>query len=350
MSGAARLRLLGRPWLARPGQPGGALVPERRTQLMAILSHEQEWVSRERLAALFRPGRGTTAARADLRKGLHELRALDLIGLEKGPAGLRWSVDTDVREFRAELDRGDAAAARGAAALMEGLEEVRGAATFADWLALERINQLAAWRVAVLKAMAQTPVDRSLAWAEQLLGADLLDEDVVAAALRAARAQDQPELAASLWQNHEQRLSSELGMSPPRALLALAPRGQAPALAPQIPLFWRERESQQVCDRLALGRLVTLLGLGGVGKARLARHAGDALAARVAEGAAFIAVDDLQTPGELAGRIAKALGFAPAVGDDAAECWRASWRRARCCCWTASSPWSMAPASCWACW
>ena len=78
------LRLLGPPDWRRPDGTTHRLGPERRHQLLALLGYEARWVGRDRLAALFWPERPERAARANLRKVLHELRTLGIEGLEEG--------------------------------------------------------------------------------------------------------------------------------------------------------------------------------------------------------------------------------------------------------------------------
>jgi predicted ATPase len=55
---------------------------------------------------------------------------------------------------------------------------------------------------------------------------------------------------------------------------------------------------------------VTVLGPGGVGKSRLARHAADASAPLYAHGSALVALEDLSTPSAVPDRVASALGLA----------------------------------------
>src|SRR5688572_22694153 len=101
------LRLLGVPiWQRADGTPQ-TLGPERRHQLLALLGYEAQWVERDRLSTLFWPERPERAARANLRKVPHELRALDVPGLEDGAEGLRWFPGSDVDRFRHAWEQGD---------------------------------------------------------------------------------------------------------------------------------------------------------------------------------------------------------------------------------------------------
>lgn len=84
------LQLLGRGRWQPDASRSVVLVATRRCQLLALLGYEADWVPRERVAAMFWPERPASAARANLRKVLHELRAMGVQGLEESPAGLRW--------------------------------------------------------------------------------------------------------------------------------------------------------------------------------------------------------------------------------------------------------------------
>lgn len=305
------LRLLGPPVWLRPDGTCHALGPERRHQLLALLGYEARWVTRESLSALFWPDRPDRAARANLRKVLHELRALGVPGLEDGPEGLRWLPGSDVDQFRRAWEAGDWQAAADAAGhpLMQGLDDVLGGSAFGDWLRDERQRWHARWRDAALKAAARGDAERAWALAQRLLQADLLDADAMALALRSSAALGRPELAGPWWQRHVQQLQAEQGLAPAAELQALARGETAPGVAPLAPLVGRGTELQELAALLASGRLVTVLGPGGVGKTRLARHAADRLAARYAQGVSFVALEDARTPAELPARIAAALGL-----------------------------------------
>ena len=312
-----RLQLLGRPGLHREGAPSLAFGPERRLQLLALLGFEAGWVGRDRLAALFWPGRDSAAARANLRKVLHELRALGIEGLEEAAAGLRWRPPSDIGSARDALQAGRwaEAATLGAGVLMIGLDGARGSPAFDDWLQLERQQWTSRWRDAALQAVAGADAARAWRLAGALLDADALDEEAVAIALRAAAALGRPDQAQAVWQQYRQRLADELGIAPTQALAALAaghgsaaPSWRA-ATEPLSPWVGREQEQRLLARLVAQSRLVTIIGPGGVGKTRLARQAALSLGSGFAEGATFVPLDGLSTPSALPARIAAALGL-----------------------------------------
>ncbi len=309
------LHLLGPArWLPAAGA-AVALGPTRRHQLLARLGQAHDWVARETLAALFWPDRSARAARGNLRKVLHELRATGVQGIEEGPQGLRWLVPSDLAAFDAALARGDwsAAATLGVGRPMENLDG--GGDAFDRWLSGVRDAHAARWRDAVLRAGTATGAAGAYAAARTLLEADALDEDAMALAWRAAQALGLQDEARTLWRRHREQLAAELGGAPSAALVDLIESAWRDT-PPIDPLIGRRAELQRLARLLEQGRLVTLVGAGGVGKTRLARCAARAAATGHAEGATFVALDDLTTPTALPTRIASALGLRLAARDD----------------------------------
>ena len=304
------LRLLGAASWQRPDGSRLALGPGRRHQLLAFLGYTADWVPREQVASLFWPDRPAPAARGNLRKVLHELRALGVTDLEDTAAGLRWLPDSDVSAFRAACSQGQwlAAADTQAGPLMPQLDEGPQEPGFADWLRAERPLWHGRWREAVLRAAALADAQGAWQLAARLLAVDALDEDAVAIALRAGAALQQPDLTQALWQRYVQALDQDLGLRPAPALQALAARAVA-ALQPLSPLVGRQAELDALCAMLAGARLVTVFGPGGVGKSRLARHAADAVAPRFGRGAVLVPLEDALAPSELPTRVAAALGL-----------------------------------------
>jgi DNA-binding SARP family transcriptional activator len=308
---APALRLLGQVNWQQPDGCTLALGPERRHQLLALLGYRAAWMGRDDLAALFWPERPDRAARANLRKVIHELRRLQIVDLDEGPLGLRWVAASDVGAFRQARDGGDwqRAAALGAGVLMPGLDGLLGGTAFGDWLRLERERWNATWRDTALRAATHSDAAQAWSLAERLLASNALDEDAMAIALRAAAALERPELVKPLWRRHVAQLQAEQGISPATALSAMANGAATAAEAPLWPLVGRQRELAELTALLASGRLVTVLGAGGVGKTRLARQAAETIAPRFAAGAVFVALDDALAPQELPPRIASALGL-----------------------------------------
>lgn len=72
--------------------PGG-----RGTELLVLLAVEGDWVSRDRLGALFWPDHAPSGARRNLRKVLHRLQVpAGLPPLQARESAVRWAVATDL--------------------------------------------------------------------------------------------------------------------------------------------------------------------------------------------------------------------------------------------------------------
>ena len=91
----------------------------------------------------------------------------------------------------------------------------------------------------------------------------------------------------------------------------------APLPAPATPLIGRERERAEVAAAVAASRLVTLTGVGGSGKTRLALQAARDLAGNFADGVAFIDLAPVRDPALLATTLARELGLAPTSAETA---------------------------------
>jgi len=90
-----------------------------------------------------------------------------------------------------------------------------------------------------------------------------------------------------------------------------APKVRVQIPAPTTRLFGRERELAQIAERLARsdGRLVSLIGIGGIGKTASAIHAGYAQAENYRDGIFFIDLSSVQSAKEIAPVIAASLGI-----------------------------------------
>ncbi len=85
--------------------------------------------------------------------------------------------------------------------------------------------------------------------------------------------------------------------------------------APLTPLLGREHELAQVCSLLRRSevRLLTLVGMGGVGKTRLALVAASTVRDDFADGLVFVPLAPVSDPGQMIPTIAKTLGLREAA-------------------------------------
>jgi|GEM_PF-990228 len=330
-----RLRLLGAAALCQADGPGPELpfAPERRFQLLAYLAHQGDWVSRERLAALFWPDHGADQARTNLRKVMFRLRSLDgLPPTEEHNSAVRWVVATDIQAFERAAGAGDVPAAlahwRGDPWLGLGAEDVPG---LAPWLACERQRLRARWRQLLLdQARAEPQPEQAAAWTRLLLAQDELDEEALGLLVRQELRAGHRAAALQAYEAFRQALQNTLGLEPAAATRALmeapaaqpAPRaatGAAPptgALAPLPPsatldraLIGRDAECRDIQSLLQLPgpHWLTLLGPGGVGKTALARASLQQQAAQFADGALAVALEDLAETAPALARVAERL-------------------------------------------
>ncbi|MCB0000242.1 MAG: AAA family ATPase, partial [Anaerolineales bacterium] len=82
-----------------------------------------------------------------------------------------------------------------------------------------------------------------------------------------------------------------------------------PLPAPTTPFIGRLYELAQIGERLGNGRLLTLLGPGGIGKTRLAIEAARQMQARFADGVVFVDLTAVTDPALISDSIAHALGL-----------------------------------------
>ena len=356
---ALRLKLFGVPAMEVDGRPL-ALPFERRTQLAALLALRRQWVPRTEVAALLWPELNDKQAFANLRKTLFRLPLLPWgHAVESEPAALRAELPTDVAAFEVALQDGrlPEALALYEGELLAGFDDGHSEG-WTRWLGFERERLRAAWRHAALGGLDAGTLDAAAATqlAAQLLAADPLDEAALLHQLNLLAAQGQAAAARIAWREFTQRLQDELGLEPGAALrdvherlntsppLRASPDAAASAVAAPAPtpppparvedgfaggFVGRSGELARITELLSRDecRLLCLIGPGGVGKTRLARRVMQQLAAAHADGAVFVALEDVEALPQLGLRLAREAGVATGQrsGDALAraiEAWR----------------------------
>ncbi len=283
------------------------------TSLLLYLAASADWVSRRELAYLYRPDSGEAEALAYLRLQLHRAARYSWAAeLEIGKQQVRWLVPTDLlalRRYHKEGNWAEAVAAYGGA-FLSGLED-SGWPTFDSWLELEREACRLQYQEA-LRAYAGALVEAgnsagALDAYRRLLAEDELDEPSIRQLMRLSSGLGRTAEAKRQYEQFRQVLARELGLEPEVETTMLAeslavasrpagdpgptatgsaratdtapggPSYATPTAAAALPrattkFIGRGAELAQLAELLGTEdvRLLTLVGIGGTGKTRLA--------------------------------------------------------------------------------
>jgi predicted ATPase/DNA-binding SARP family transcriptional activator len=354
MSGTPpQFTLLGPLSVRRDGEPTAIGGQKPRALLAALLLEANRVVSLDQLVDALWGEAPPDTARNTIQVYVSQLRKVLPDGmLDTAPPGYRLIVDPETidlfrfvrlcEEGRTRLADGNAVGA--AETLRAALDLWRGAplADFAwEPFAHAEISRLEELRLAAL----EDRIDADLALArhgqlipelERLVVEEPLRERVRAqlmlALYRAGRQAD----ALAVYQRARKALVDELGIEPGESLRKLerAILAQDPSLGiplpttgpprrvpiPPYPLLGRERELDALAELVRRDgtRLVTLTGIGGIGKTRLALELVNRLAPEFPDGVGVALLATVQEPALVARTILEALGL-PEAGRDPEE-------------------------------
>jgi predicted ATPase/DNA-binding SARP family transcriptional activator len=318
---------------------------KERLLLLDLLLHDNEPVSRDRLMGDLWEDEPPATASDALYVYVSHVRGIvgrDVLRTHGGGYGLAVEPEqVDLRRFeqrarsgREALDAGRAEQA--AAILREALALWRGPA-FGD-LADARFAQPAAFALEALRLTAlEDRVDADLALGdyarvcaelEALVGEHPLRERLWGQLMQALYAAGRQSEALEAYRRARGSLVEERGLEPGPALKQLeqAILRQDPSLMPSVsppaprvsgarkpatPLIGRERELERLCELLRRAdiALVTLTGIGGIGKTRLAFEAAERLAGDFPDGVCFVELATIADPALLLPSVAKALAI-----------------------------------------
>jgi len=296
--------------------------------VVAFLALQPDWISRDRVAALFWPDAGNDEALNNLRVNLHRTKQLlEAWGIDSALQAerrrVRLALPTDVAQLRQALAEGQSNVALELyqRPLLDGMG-FPGFPALQEWFELERAELHAAWREALLRRMQTTDTTPAhvLVVTQRLLAMDALDEEAMTrqidAFVRSGRAAD----AQRAYAAYCKRLADELNAAPSLTLQQLAAklpqRGAATGWLPAAPapahdgFIGRQVELDQLRAMLEQphSRCVTLLGPGGVGKSRTARELSRQLSPQHRDGACWVALADCRDVDGALVRLAAAIG------------------------------------------
>jgi DNA-binding SARP family transcriptional activator len=343
------VRLLGRPFtLSLNGPSLAALRTRKGVSLFALLALRRgESLPRDYIASLLWPESDHEAALANLRNSLtsmrHALGAEACRLLSPTPRTLALDlrdVELDVHRFDAAIRRGDPDSLAGAVAIYRGpLLQGR----YDLWVAPEREPRAQAFLTA-LETLAADALGRGDANAAEeslrrAIAGDPLRERARRELMRLLAARGHLAAALLLYRELQEHLHRELNVvpdpetrdlyeqlrrqSPPTVkakTLSPAPvplpkeratdNGGEPGLPQSLTRFvGREAEIAGVCDLLERHPLVTLTGVGGCGKTRLALQCARPMASALPDGVCLVELASLGDPALVPQTVAAALGI-----------------------------------------
>ncbi|MBX3144016.1 MAG: tetratricopeptide repeat protein [Trueperaceae bacterium] len=309
------------------------LPGNRPASLLLYAACRRDWVSRDELTLLYWPEKEEASARHALRQLVYRARSFEWAeGLEVSGDALRWIVDSDRAEFADALSSGDwlrlVDSYRGA--FLNGVR-VPDAPGFEQWLELERSQLLRDYLGAAVKAAASLEARRLYGEAVALLREarrhDALDESVVRALMRCLALDGRRRDAAEAFGQFSRQVDAEFGIAPSEATRSLAQRidsGEPLEARPHnlpgqaTPFVGRRLELAAISERLADPdcRLLSIVGIGGIGKTRLALHAAGEQIGAFEHGVIFVPLASFSEASDVIATVTSALRLEGGGSDD----------------------------------
>ncbi len=331
------LRLLGPVQIERGGEPVHGFESRKALALLCYLALHDHPLPRSHLVATFWGEKTEKRGRGNLRRALANLMSLlpECLHVERHTIGFCHQCWTDVKAFEAlvtqrEIESFTAAAALYRGELLAGLT-LKDCPEFELWLAVERER----WHRRVWDVLEHLisyherhgNYKAALEYVDRLLKMEPWREEVHRRKMKLLARVGEYSAALVQYQICRRILADELEVEPSRETTALYERIRSARssrhqnLPPQpTPFVGRERELQALRRLLADPecRLITLVGIGGAGKTRLALQAGTQSFPSFLHGVCFVPLTALPAPALLPSAVARALHLTVHGRDDVA--------------------------------
>ncbi len=318
-----RITLLGGLTVTKDGQPIPKLISRKADALLAYLAHEQRAHSREALATLLWDERSQKQALSNLRTLLSNLRkhAADFVTITRKTAVINDDVWVDTAVFQQHLADNQL---EDALALYQGdfLDGVllRGCLELENWIQhqceQQRQQVIGVYSQHITKCLQQGEYHDGIHHATRLLEMDPWNEETHRQMMQLLARSGQRQAALAQYETCVQLLDDELGLPPEPETTALFERIQSAAETPAVNLptlttafIGREQELTQCVQQLRDPdcRLLTLIGLGGIGKTRLALQAAAALQSDFLNGVYFVPLAAIESPDGMITAVAETI-------------------------------------------
>lgn len=327
-SPSLRLTLLGAFCLERDGQPL-ALYSRKVESLFAYLVLHPKAHSREKLAGMFWGDSPDEQARLSLRVGLSDLRkklgdAVLLADRETVQINPQVAVTVDVAEvfgFRLPLAEAEVEQVK---ARIDGYGGDLLTDFYDEWIDplrdQYRDRYLAALYALIDRARAQGEYAQVVELGRRLLATDRANETAHQHVMFALAAQGERTAALEQYAACERALRAELDVAPSKETRALylsikqkSDTESAAARLTNLPkpltsFVGREAELREIKVLMTEARLITLTGVGGAGKTRLAIALGQALVSAYSAGVWWVDLSSLAEAARVPDAVAKPLG------------------------------------------
>ena len=340
-----QITLFGAPQITRGGKPVNKFATNKTLALFCYLAMTRQPHTRDALAGMFWAEMPNTDARANLRKALSNLNKLfpDTFIITRRTIAFNTDVPhtLDVAVFSDLLAKNTDPADANAARLKKAVELYRGefmagfylpdAETFSRWVLgwRERLGEQALQAMYLLaeSCLADRKYAAAVDYLKRVLAIDPWREAVHRQLMLTLMRMGQRNAALAQYHTCRKILAAELGVLPSSETRLLFERIEAAESASPVlprqptPFVGRATELDTAANLLSRPtcRLLTIVGLGGIGKTRLAIRLAQNIGQHFLDGVFFVPLAAAQTEQSLLQAIGKTINFTFGDQGDPAE-------------------------------